>query len=108
MVPSLKGQVEVGAPWITNPVDPTPAPNVMARGSNVTVSSCVSLPIELVPATRLYPGDAGRAIDERYATAALRRGELQRPAAVGCFAPLPKPKIPPTIFYLSSVSVSTL
>ena len=73
MVPSLKGQVEVGAAWITRPVDPAPAPTVMARGSNVTVSSCVSLPIELVPATRLYPGDAGRVIDERYATAALRR-----------------------------------
>jgi hypothetical protein len=72
MVPSLKGQVEVGAPWITSPVDPAPTPNVMARGSNVTLSSCVSLPIALVP-TRLYPGDARRAIDEWYATAALRR-----------------------------------
>ena len=73
MLPNLKGQVEVSAAWITSPVDPAPAPNVMARGSNVTPSSCVSLPIALVPATRLYPGDALRAIDERYATAALRR-----------------------------------
>jgi hypothetical protein len=32
----------------------------------------------LVPATRLYPGDARRAIDERYAAAALRRRELDR------------------------------